>query len=231
TFSITSGPEALGVHAAPASWFQLPTSATADKGSDTSGFTATVNVPTNAAPGQYAAVLYALADIGHGVTQKIRIPVQFFVPNPVGHEMSAPIWASDTTDYSLVGFENPEAQIYSDWTMVPVRVPASGPAGLTFKVWDEAGKSTMDVFVFDNAGNEVSSTVSNDPAHAVPGGAALTPTSKSSPGVATVAIVAKGAALTTGQVHAGDVVWVVVSDTKPANPKKFETYHLSVSPS
>jgi hypothetical protein len=88
----------------------------------------------------------------------------------------------------------------------------------------------MDAFVFDATGNEVSSTVGTD-AHMVPGGVALTPTSKASPGTASIAVVAKGATLNPGEAHAGDVVWVVLSDTKPAHPTTFEMYHLSVKAS
>jgi hypothetical protein len=155
--------------------------------------------------------------------------VQFFVPMTTGAEISGPIWASDVTDYSIVGLENPLGQIYTDWSMVPLRIPTSSAGTtLTFNVWDDAGASTMDVFVFDNHGIEVDSTV-DDPLHAVPNAAALQPTSKDSPGSVSIAVVAPGATLSTAQVHAGDVVWLVLSDTKPANPAKFETYHLSVS--
>jgi hypothetical protein len=228
--SVLSGPEALGVHAAPQDWFTFSGGANALRGSDAGSFTASVSVPAGAAPGQYAATIRAVADLGGGVTQQIRLPVQFFVPTPVGHDVTGPIWASDVTDYSIAGYENPVGQIYSDWSMVPVRVPSSGAKTLTFNVWDEAGASTMDVFVFDAAGSEVSSTVGTD-AHMVPGGVALTPTSKDAPGTTSVAVVAKDATLTFGQVHAGDVVWLVLSDTKPAHPTTFEMYHLSVKAS
>ncbi|HMC69692.1 MAG TPA: hypothetical protein VKJ07_11105, partial [Mycobacteriales bacterium] len=231
TFSIQTGSEALGIKAAPASWFTLPSSAAAARGRDSGQFTPKLTVPANAAPGQYTATIIAKADLGNGVTEKLRIPVQFFVPAAFDQDVTAPIWASDTTDYSIVGAENPEAQIYSDWTMVPVRVPTTGAANLTFKVWDDAGASTMDVFVFDKTGTEVNSTVSNDPSHAVPLGAALSPTTKDAPGTTTVTIVASNVTPALGEAHAGDVLWVVVSDTKPANPIKFETYHLSVSKS
>ena len=230
TFTVESPAEVQGVHSAPAKWFTLPSSATAKKGSDASVFQASLKVPSTAAPGQYTATIVARASIGKGVTQTVRIPVQFFVPMKVGAEVNGPIWASDVTDYSFVGFENPLGQIYSDWEMVPLRVPATGVSNLTFKVWDAAGASTMDVFVFDATGNEVDSTV-DEPSHAVPGGAALTPTSADAPGTVSIGVVKKGDALAFAQVHAGDVLWLVLSDTKPANPTKFETYHLSVTPS
>ena len=76
----------------------------------------------------------------------------------------------------------------------------------------------------------IDSTV-NDPLHAVPGGAALTPTRAASPGTVSIGVVPPGTTLAFAQVHAGDVVWLVLSDTKPANPTKFEKYHLSVTPS
>src|SRR5205823_4365979 len=65
SFSIESGPEAIGIHAAPAKWFSLPTSATAKRGSAATGFNATVKVPANAAPGQYNATIVATASIGN----------------------------------------------------------------------------------------------------------------------------------------------------------------------
>jgi len=248
-FSVESGPEAIGINAAPAKWFNLPASATAKRGSAANGFDATVKVPANAAPGQYNATIVATASIGNGVTQTLRIPVQFFVPVKVAQEITGPIWASDATDYSIVGFENPEGQIYTDWEMVPVRVPNDGTKSLTFNVWDEAGVSTMDVFVFDGAGAELGSTV-NEPGHAVPEAAALSSTSKDAPGTVTLDIVTDPAAVThandlpgftSGNLLAGSTVWLVVSDTKPAvaSPTNaavagkpvFETYHLKITTS
>jgi len=79
--------------------------------------------------------------------------------------------------------------------------------------------------VFGGDGNEIDSTVSNDPLHAVPGGVALLPTSADSPGVVILTVGPAG----TGAVQPGQVVWLVVSDTKPTNPATFETYHLRVS--
>jgi hypothetical protein len=226
--SVLTEGEALGVHAAPPNWFTFSGPASAARGSDAGAFTVSLSVPANAAPGQYSTTILAVADLG-AVTQRIRIPVQFFVPKPIGGpDLTGPIWASDVTDYSIAGYENPLGQIYSDWSMVPVRVPVSGVKNLTFNVWDDAGASTMDVFVFDSAGNEVTSTVGSD-AHMVPGGVALTPTSKDAPATAPLAVVAPGATLAYGEIHAGDVVWVVLSDTKPAKPTTFEMYHLSVT--
>jgi hypothetical protein len=165
------------------------------------------------------------------VKEKVRIPVQLFVPMPTNTELTAPIWASDTTDYSIVGFENPLGQIYTDWTLTPVRVPKTGATTLNLSVWDQANASTMDVFVFNGAGDEIQSTVTNDPLHAVPAGAALMPTTADAPAVASLTVVDPSATPAYGEVHPGDVVWVVVSDTKPANPVQFETYHLKLTQS
>ncbi|HEY2815232.1 MAG TPA: S8 family serine peptidase [Acidimicrobiales bacterium] len=223
SLSVESAPEVNGVHAAPASWFTLPSNPTITRGAEKSA-NLTLKIPAGAAPGQYSATVVGTATIGKGVTQHVRIPVQFFVPMPVGTELTSPIWASDTTDYSIVGFENPEGGIFTDWSMVPVRIP-SNTSVVNVNVWDDAGTSTMDAFVFGGDGNEINSTVTNDVLHAVPAGAALQPTSQSSPGTITLTVGPAG----TGDVQSGQVVWIVVSDTKPTKPATFETYHLRVS--
>jgi hypothetical protein len=230
TFAVEAGPEATGVNAIPAKWFKLPASSTAARNAQKS-FSTTVTVPKGAAPGQYSSTIVATADLGGGVKEKVRIPVQLFVPMPTNTELTAPIWASDTTDYSIVGFENPLGQIYTDWTLTPVRVPKTGATTLNLSVWDQANASTMDVFVFNGAGDEIQSTVTNDPLHAVPAGAALMPTTADAPAVASLTVVDPSATPAYGEVHPGDVVWVVVSDTKPANPVQFETYHLKLTQS
>ncbi|MEY2591019.1 MAG: hypothetical protein QOJ67_3003 [Acidimicrobiaceae bacterium] len=221
TFAVEPGHEANGVHSATASWFTLPSSATAAKGSETP-ITAGLQVPAGTLPGQYTATIVATATLADGVIQHVRIPVQLFVRVSSHGTVEGPIWASDTTDYSVVGYEHPLGQIYTDWTSIPVRVPA-GVTTMNVKVWDPAGASTMDVFVFDNAGTEVNSTVTNDPQHAIPGGVALTPTAANTPGVVTLAVGTN--------VQVGDILWLVVSDTKPAKPLTFETYHLELSTS
>src|SRR4051812_24366570 len=220
TFSVEPGHEAQGIHSADASWFKLPKSVTASAGAETP-FTTGLTVPAGTAPGHYTATIIGTAKLAGGVTETIRIPVQLFVRiSAKTGVLEAPIWASDMTDYSVVGFENPEGQIYTDWTMQPVRVP-EGAKTMTIKVWDVAEASTMDVFVFDNDGIEVRSTVTDDVLHAVPAGAALIPTTKDSPGVVTLDVGT--------DVEVGDILWMVVSDTKPANPVTFETYHLALS--
>ena len=177
-------------------------------------------MPPGTAPGQYTATIVATTTLAGGVTQHLRIPVQLFVRISTHGTVEGPIWASDTTDYSVVGYEHPLGQIYTDWTSIPVRVKEHVTT-MTVKVWDPAGASTMDVFVFDNAGNEVNSTVTNDVLHTIPGGAALTPTAADTPGVVTLAVGTN--------VQVGDILWLVVSDTKPAKPLTFETYHLELS--
>ena len=221
TFAVEPGHEANGVHSAPASWFTLPDAASATKGTETP-FTTSLAIPQGTAPGQYTATIIATTQLAGGVTEHLRIPVQLFIRVSSHGTIEAPIWASDITDYSIVGFENPLGQIYTDWTSIPVRVP-EGVSTMTMKVWDPAGASTMDLFVFDNTGNEISSTVTNDPLHAIPTGNALTPTSADSPGVVTLAVGT--------DVKVGDILWLTVSDTKPATPSKFETYHLALSTS
>ena len=231
SFHVEQGPEAFGVQAAPPEWFSLPASASASPSSSDGGFDVTLSVPSGStAPGQWSATIVADADLDNGVIEHLRIPVQFFVPMATTAPIAGPIWASDVTDYSIVGLENPLGQIYSDWWMVPLRVPASQPAdsSLTFKVWDLAGNSTMDVFVFDNSGIEVDSTVDDLP-HAVPGGVALAPTSEQSPGSVTIDVLANGNDPATPHLHPGQLVWLVVSDTVPANPAQQETFKLSVS--
>jgi hypothetical protein len=134
------------------------------------------------------------------------------------------------TDYSYAGFQNPVGGVYTDWSMVPLRVPTKGVSTLTFKVWDPAGASTMDAFAFHGAdGIEAGSTV-DEPLHAVPAGAALLPTTEEAPGTFTLTVVPPDAELNYQEVHAGEVLWVVLSDTKPANPTAFETYALTVTP-
>lgn len=230
TFTVEAGPEAKGVNTIPAKWFKLPSSATAARNAQKS-FSTTVSVPKGAAPGQYSSTIVATADLGGGVKEKVRIPVQLFVPMSTNTAMAGPIWASDVTDYSLVGFENPVGGIYTDWSMVPVRVPKTGATTLDFAIWDDANASTMDVFLFNGVGDEIESTVTNDPLHAVPAGAALMPTTADAPASTSVEVVPSSTELAYGQVHPGDVIWVVVSDTKPANPTTFETYHLKVAQS
>ena len=91
------------------------------------------------------------------------------VPTRAAYALEGPIWASGVTDYSAVGFENPLGDVYTDWTSIPLRLPA-GTRQVALSVYDVAGKDQMDVFVFDDAGDEIDSTVSSDPAEWLPNG-------------------------------------------------------------
>jgi hypothetical protein len=161
--------------------------------------------------------------------QTIRIPVQFFVrmtePNAGvgGSSLEGPIWASQATDYSLVGYENPLGDIYTDWTMIPLYVP-KGATRVDFTAYDVAGKDDMDVFVFDSAGNEIDSTVRYDPFNIVPGAQLYPSSSKSLP--ETVSILDNSTErknLTLPQT-----VWIAVSDTGPIKAPTMSRYHLDV---
>ncbi|MDQ1521709.1 MAG: immune inhibitor, partial [Actinomycetota bacterium] len=218
TFAVDTGHEAKGVQSAPASWFTLPASvAVAPNGNTAAPFK--VSVPSNARPGLYTATVVGSARIGTA-TQKVRIPVQFFVR--LGTSIEAPIWASDVTDYSLVGFENPLGDVYTDWALYPV-VLSNHVQRASFKVYDPAGTDHMDVFVLNDAGQEIDSTVTPFLEHAVPGGAAYTPTTKTSPNEA---VILDGNDLT--DVTLPTTVWVAVSDSGPAKPSTFSTFHLDV---
>jgi subtilisin family serine protease len=229
-FSIEREAEAAGINSAPADWFRFTSNGAVPAGGD-AGFGVTLTIPHNAAPGQYDATIAVRARIGGGVTQTLRIPVQFFVPVKSNQTFQNQIWASDTTDYSIVGFENPEGQIYTDWAMTPYRVP-TGATTLTFTSWDpdtNDGTSTIDLFAFDKAGDEVNSSVLFD--HAVPLGAALVPTTADAPATFTITVVPASQPLDVGQVHPGDVLWLVASDTVPGNPTHLETYAFRVTTS
>lgn len=210
-----------GVFGIPASWFVLPKPFDAPAGRDRA-FSVRLRVPADAAPGTYGGALVAQVKLGGGVTQTVRIPVQFFVPLPVGGSVAAPIWASEPTDYSLVGFENPLGDIFTDWVAYPVRIAAgSGPVELS--VYDTAAgeEDHMDLFVFDGAGQEVDSSVSFFLDHAVPGGAAYAPSTKEDP---TTVTLLDGDDLQ--ELELPTTVWVMVSDSSRPEPG-FRTFHLS----
>lgn len=121
-------------------------------------------------------------------TQTLRIPVQFFVPvqdpdpadEPAGVGLEGPIWAETTTDYSAIGFEDPTADIFTDWTTLPLRL-ACGTTRVDLAVYDVEGADHMDVFVFADNGQEVDSTVTPFLHHAVPGGALYALTTQDRP--------------------------------------------------
>jgi subtilisin family serine protease len=233
TFKMLSEPEPTGMHAAPASWFKLPSSATALRGRDVPvGFG--LRVPSNAKPGTYTATILGTAHLG-AVKQAIRIPVQFFVrmtePNlKGGSSIEGPIWASDETDYSLVGFVNPLGDIYTDWTMIPLYLP-KGTKRVDFSLYDVAGKDMMDLFVFDSEGLEIDSTVTYYTDHIVPAGLLHAPTTKEAPRTMSILTPAPTGS-DTGDVQEDltlpRTVWLAVSNTSPANPATMSRFHLDV---
>ena len=102
----------------------------------------------------YDATIIATSKVTSTVTQQTRIPVQFFVPMTFG-ALEGPVWASDVTDYSLVGFEHPLGDISSDWATFPLRIPAGTTGPITLSVYDVEGLDHMDVFVFTDDGIEI----------------------------------------------------------------------------
>jgi subtilisin family serine protease len=231
---ITAEKEPAGVYLAPASWFTLPSSVKASKSRDTLS-TFKLTVPSNAKPGIYEATIAGTADLGGGIKQTIRIPVQFFVrmtePNAAvgGSSLEGPIWASDVTDYSVVGYENPIGDTYTDWTMIPLYLP-KGVKRVDFSVYDVAGKDTMDLFVFDSTGEEVDSTVTAYADNIVPGGALYQPTTNKHPAKMTIVGEAPNGNDSTDlkDLTLPTTVWLAVSDTGPAKAPTMSRYHLDV---
>jgi len=170
----------------------------------------------------YETTIVARSTISRTVTQVSRIPVQFFVTMAFG-ALEGPIWAYDTTDYSVIGFENPLGDIYTDWAEYPLRIPAGTTGPITLSVYDVQGLDHMDVFVFDDHGLEIDSTVSSDLLDAVPGGAGYSPTTAESPHTVTIL---DDADLETLSLPA--TVWVNISDSGP-DQVGFSTFHLDVS--
>jgi subtilisin family serine protease len=225
TFTVERGREPIGVNAAPSSWFALPDSATAVRNADVP-VSFGLNVPDDAAPGMYEATIVGNVKLG-SVTEHLRIPVQFFVrmvPRAGKASLTGPIWASGTSDYTIVGFENPVAdQIATDWTMIPLHLDAKTKQ-VTFSVYDIKGADAMDLFVFDSDGVEIDSTVSSSPDHWLPNGLLYSASSKTSP--ATVTITSD--TFNTDHPKLPRTVWIAVSDSGPANAPGFSTYHLDV---
>ena len=233
TFAMATEGTPAGMYEAPASWFSLPAAATVASGRKTM-VPFGLHVPSNAKPGAYTATIRGTVNLG-GVTQTIRIPVQFFVrmlePNlKGGSSIEGPIWAADVTDYSIVGFENPLADVETDWTMIPMYVP-KGAKRVDFTLYDVAGKDHMDLFVFDNAGQEIDSTVSFYADHVLPNGLAYSPTTKESP--VKISIFADSVDGTDASDAQDDVklpqtIWLAVSDSSPSAPATMAKYHLDV---
>jgi hypothetical protein len=226
TFAVDSGPEPAGVFAASPSWFSLP-SATALRARDVP-VSFGVHVPSDAAPGIYEATLVGTAHLGSAI-ERIRIPVQLFVqivPKLGKAAVQGPIWASGASDYTIVGAENPLAsQISTDWTQIPL-VLGKNAKQATFSVYDVKGTDDMDVFIFDSNGNEIDSTVTNDPSHWAPNGALYQPTTRAAPATVTLT-----SSEFDGSTHPRlpALVWIAVSDSGPANAPGFATYHLDVN--
>ncbi|MCU1484236.1 MAG: hypothetical protein JWN67_982 [Actinomycetia bacterium] len=229
TFKALAEPQATGVQPIPASWYRLPGQASLGAGASAS-VPFTVKAAAGAAPGLYAGIVDATADLGGKVVQHVRIPVQLYValtPSPAKPSVVQrnDIWASDTTDYSIVGFENPEGDIYTDWLAYSVRIPTDAKS-VTTKVWDPQGEDALDLFVFDSQGIEIDGTASMHDDTTVPAGAAIAPTGPDSPASATIL---DGDDNADAKVKPGDTVWVVVSNTVPAKVDAFRDYHLEVS--
>lgn len=222
-FSMATTEQPDGVHEAPASWFKLPKQAFTRAGEE-SPFTLGIEVPADAAPGMYGGVIEASVKIGAQTTQTVRIPVQFFVPLPVaeGGSVEGPIWASESTDYSIIGFQNPLGDIFTDWAMFPIRV-AEGTGQIDLSVYDTAGTDHMDIFVFDDNGQEVDSSVTPFLSHSVPGDALYTPSTEENP---TRVSILDGNDL--GTVVPPTTVWVAISDSQP-NGVGYSTFHLDFS--
>ncbi len=225
TFSVASESVPTGVRSAPAGWFTFPKSVKPAPGSE-APFAARLTVPVDAAPGMYAATIVATAKLG-SATQTVRIPVQFFVDvrdaDPAAGaaaSVEGPIWALDSTDYTPVGFYG--GDIYTDWATFPVRLTA-GTERVDFSVYDVAGRDHMDVFVFDEHGQEVDSTVTGFLIHSTPGDALYSPTTKETP--ARISILDGNDST---DLVLPTTVWVAVSNSGPANPPSFSTYHLDV---
>ena len=235
SFKMLAEKEPAGMIAAPASWFSLPAAFKAKRNADvTANFG--LRVPSNAKPGAYTATMIGTVDLG-SVKQSIRIPVQFFVrmlePNAKvgGSSIEGPIWAADVTDYSMVGFENPIADIETDWTMIPMYVPR-GVTRIDFSVYDVAGADRMDLFVLDDQGNEIDSTVTGYTSHIVPAGALYVPTSKSDPATMSIFAPQPDGGADTGDyqsdVKLPQTIWLAVSDSGPAKAPSMSRYHLDV---
>jgi hypothetical protein len=121
-----------------------------------------------------------------------------------------------------VGFENPLGDIYTDWMTYPVRL-TDRTQRLTASVYDTAGADHMDVFVLNDAGQEIDSSVTPYTDHAVPGGAAYTPTTADDP---SEAVILDGDDLV--DITLPTTVWVAVSNSGPAVLDSFSRYHLDV---
>jgi hypothetical protein len=128
----------------------------------------------------------------------------------------------------LVGFEDPLGDIHTDWTMIPLRL-TPGTKRVDFRLYDPKGTDKMDLFVFNDSGQEIDSTVTCYTDHLTPAGALFFPTDKENP-----ATISLDPANPAGCVYSVDplelptTVWLAISDSGPAKPGEFATYHLDV---
>ena len=228
TFTVDSGKEPAGVHALPASWLAMPKRVGIAPGPDT-GWKMSVRVPTGAAPGQYNATVVATIDLGNDVTQTIRIPVQLFVPLPsTSSSVEGPIWASQSTDWSAVGALNPVGDVYTDWVSFPLRL-GEGTQQVDLSVYDanDDGADHMDVFVFDEKGLEIDSTVSREDIHVLPGGEGQPPTTKDSPNEVSILDDDLG---DLQELVLPTTVWIMVADSgRTSGEPGFRTFHLDIT--
>ncbi|MBI4261033.1 MAG: S8 family serine peptidase, partial [Actinobacteria bacterium] len=228
TFSVDAGTEPEGVLAAPASWFKLARRPVRVHPGTDAHVQLKLEVPADAAPGTYAATIVGQARLDKQTVQNVRIPVQFFVPvvdddpaEGAGVAVEGPIWASEPTDYSIPGFYNPLGDIFTDWATFPLRL-TEGTQRVDLSVYDVEGLDHMDVFVFDENGVEVDSTVSFFLHHSVPGGAVYAPTTADAP--ARISLFDGDDAT---DVVLPATVWIAVSDSGP-DQLGFSTFHLDV---
>ena len=231
TFKVITESEPAGMFKAGSNWFTVPSSLAVSKGRATPASFG-LRVPSNAKPGAYTAMILATVKIG-SLKQTIRIPVQFFVrmtePNAGvgGSSIEGPIWAEGTTDYTIVGFENPLGDILTDWTMIPLYIP-KGVTRVDFSVYDTAEKDQMDIFIFNNEGQEVDSTIATYPTNWAPGGLLYAPSTKEFPSKLT--IIGESVDGTDPadylELTLPTTVWIAISDSGPANAPSMTNFHL-----
>lgn len=228
TFAVDTGKEPAGIHALPASWLSMPKRVQIAPGPDT-GWRMSVRVPKDAAPGQYNGTVVATVDLGDGVAQTIRIPVQLFVPLPsTSSSVEGPIWASQSTDWSAVGALNPLGDVYTDWVSFPLRL-GEGTQQVDLSVYDTDDEDAdhMDVFVFDDKGLEIDSTVAREDVHILPGGEGQPPTTKDSPNEVSILDDDLG---DFQELVLPTTVWIMVADSgRTSGEPGFRTFRLDVS--
>jgi hypothetical protein len=180
----------------------------------------------------YNATIVGTVKLGHAV-EHVRIPVQFFirlVNRGRTISLEGPVWAAASTDYTIVGAESPLGGISTDWTMIPLRL-AKGTTQIHFSLYDVKGLDQMDLFIFDNKGAEIDSTVSEGAQYLVPGSFVTTATTRGSP--ATLTIKGDGKKLSSpvggGTPTLPTTIWIAVSDSGPAHPPSFSTFHLDIN--